>query len=1330
MKRNLLISLVTALLGVPSALAQVGTTSLHGTVTDKSGASVNGARVTLDNPAQALRRETQTNERGEYEFLALPPGTYALTVERAGFRKFEQTGLQLLVNSPATVNPALEVGAVAQTIEVSAQAVTLNTTDASLGTAFNENQVKELPLEGRNVPDLLTLQAGVVYIGNNPGIDTNADTRSGAVNGARSDQSNVTLDGISVNNRAGNAFTSVLPVTLDSVQEFRVTTSNYNADQGGTGGAQVALVTKSGTNDFHGSAYEYMRNTYTSANDYFNKQAELTSGQPNTPPKLIRNIFGASVGGPVKKDRLFFFLNYEGTRRAEAQVQTQAVPSDTLRDGIVEYPCAGTATQTATQQCPGMNVTGLSGKTYTVAAGNYGLDPNTIKMMDPLHIGVNTAIQSWLNSGYWPHSNSSAVGDGLNTLGYVFSSPISLVQNWYIGKIDYNITKDAKQRVSVSGALANVNNPQAQFLPGQPGEFTEVNFNKGIIANYTGVISPTIVNSVRYGFVRESDGEIGNSNQEWIYLRGLNDQGGAITRSTQYQRPIHNFADDLSWSRGKHTWQFGAVATFIRDATARLGTSFSDGSVNSAWLDTGGITTTAKSPLNPAYTVNNVPQYNLPSVSSSFGLNYDFSIADMIGFVSEGDAYYNYLKNGTTQPTGAPVARHYGFNGYEMYGQDVWKVIPTFTLTLGLRYSLFSPPWETTGLQVTPSPNLGPWFQQRYEDMLNGTPSSADQLISFNLAGPANGKPSYYNWDYKDFGPRIAFAWAPKKNGGLLGSIFGDGKTSVRAGFAMVYDRVGESLINTFDNGFAFGLSTELSNPAGGESVACAPRVTDPQMHIIPTTDCSGNSILLPAPPGKFPQTFPDTLSTGGFAITWGLDNSIKTPYAYTMDLSVARELRAGFSLETAYVGRLGHRLLAQEDVAQPLDITDKKTGIDYYKAVYALAQLYRQGVPTSQITPTMVGKTAGYWNDIVQALPAGGQYSLLCSGGSTLSALQAVYDLFSCNSTNETTALSILDGNTKPYGIPDASDNSNCGQNGGPAWGAAGCTVYNPSTGPFTFFNPQYSSLYAWRNVGTTSYNALEVTLRHRMTHGFQFDANYTYSKSMDLSSDASRIGAWGGLGGQITNAWDPNQLRAVSDYDLRHQFNTNFIIDMPFGKNRFIAHDANKALDAVIGGWQLSGLYRITSGFPVNVGNVFGFPTDWQLTGLAYQNAPVTTGLYANTLNSDGSTNTNINMFKNGVAAASNFTAAFPGFSGARNQVRGEGYKGLDLGLSKRWLMPWTEKQSLQLRWEVFNVTNTPVFNVQTASLALYAGPTFGNYTSLLNQPRVMQFALRFEF
>ena len=215
-----------------SAYAQVGTTSVRGVVTDKTGAAIVGAKVTLSSAAQAFRREMQTNQAGEYEFLALPPSGYVLTVEMASFRKFENKNVQLLVNLPATINVTLEVGTTTETVEVSAQAATFNTTDASLGIAFGENQVKELPLEGRNVPDLLSLQAGVLYTGNRSDILVDVDTRNGAVNGARSDQSNITLDGLAVNDSGGHAFKSVLPVTLDSVQEFRVTTTNYNADQG------------------------------------------------------------------------------------------------------------------------------------------------------------------------------------------------------------------------------------------------------------------------------------------------------------------------------------------------------------------------------------------------------------------------------------------------------------------------------------------------------------------------------------------------------------------------------------------------------------------------------------------------------------------------------------------------------------------------------------------------------------------------------------------------------------------------------------------------------------------------------------------------------------------------------------------------------------------------------------------------------------------------------------------------------------------------------------------------------------------------------------------
>ena len=364
------------------ALAQSGTTSLRGTVTDPTMATVSGASVTLASPERGFTRTITTNASGDYEFPQLQPGTYQLTVERSGFRKTEQKQIQLLVDTPAIINLKLEVGTASETVEVAGEAPVINTTDASVGNAFNETQVKSLPMEGRNVPDLLSLQAGVSYIGNRTDIDRTVDTRSGAVNGARSDQSNITLDGVDVNdNAAGDAFTSVLPITPDSVQEFRVTTSNYNADEGRSSGAQVSLVTKSGTNSFHGALYEYHRNTATSANDYFVKQSQLSSGEPNRPPKLIRNIFGAAVGGPIIKNRLFFFANYEGARQREENSALRVVPTDALRDGVMMYQCADSTA------CPGSSVQGASQQSYAVPAGYFGLSPADLTMMDPVTTG-------------------------------------------------------------------------------------------------------------------------------------------------------------------------------------------------------------------------------------------------------------------------------------------------------------------------------------------------------------------------------------------------------------------------------------------------------------------------------------------------------------------------------------------------------------------------------------------------------------------------------------------------------------------------------------------------------------------------------------------------------------------------------------------------------------------------------------------------------------------------------------------------------------------------------------------------------------------------------
>jgi hypothetical protein len=1305
-RRSFVFGFLVVLVVASFASAQTGTTSLHGAVADTTGAVIVGAKVTLSNAQQGLHREATTNSAGEYEFLALPPGTYALVVEMTGFRKSEQKNLQLLVNLPTTSNVVLEIGTSSETVEVSAQTETLNATDASIGNAFNESQVKGLPLEGRNVPDLLSLQPGVAFTGNRTDVPT-WDTRNGAVNGARSDQSNVTVDGIAVNDEGGHAFTSVLPVTLDSVQEFRVTTTNYNADQGSSSGAQVAMVTKSGTNEIHGSAYEYHRNTYTSANDFFVKNSQLqnciSNGTPlsdsscNKAPKLIRNIFGGSLGGPIKKDRLYLFMNYEGTRRAEAQSQTEAVPSLAMRDGIIQYACA------TPSACPGGTVTGISGATYTVAAGNNAVSPTQLTNMDPLHAGPNKAVLSYLNT--FPTPNCNNAGDGLNYSCFNFSAPISDIKNEYISRMDYNITRDTRHRISLTGAMRNENNAGTPFLPGQSPSENMVNFNKGLIVNYSGVLTNSIVNNFRYGFVRESLGIVGNSNQDWIYFRGLNDQTGAVTRTHSFQRPAHTIADDLSWIRGKHTWQFGTQISFIRTPSTSYQTSFSDGSANASWTTLSGYAQ-KKSPLNPGYTCANSSPSSCaangnPFVDPSFANSYDFPMQALLGMVTEVDAQYNFKRDGSSLADGTPITRSYAMDGYELYAQDSWKIKPTFTLTLGLRWSFFTPPWETNGLQVAPTTNLDQWFQARANEGANGIPSNTDAPLSFDWSGQANGKAGYYTSDKKDFGPRVGFAWAPRFGSGLLGSALGSGKTTIRGGFGMVYDRFGQGIADDFSQRGSFGLSTQLTNPAGFLSPYNAPRLTS--INSIPTTDLNKNQIFLSAPPATFPQTYP----SGNFAIAHSIDAGIKSPYAYTIDFSVGRELPSGFTLEVSYVGRLAHRLLTQLDVATPLNLKDSKSGVDYFTAVTALAKVYRTGVSTDNFNASMVpANVAQYWADVMQPLAAGDSFKTgSCGKNNTTVPVVAIYDLFCGNSLNETTGLLVLDY----YGLSGASGNS-----------------YLPAGGQYTFYNPQYATLYVWKSMGTANYNAMQANLKHKMSHGVQFDFSYTFSKSIDLSSDAERVGTINGTGAQVQNAWNPYQFRAVSDFDATHQITADWVADLPFGRNRYIGRNVNRAVDAFIGGWQLSGLGRWTSGFPFSVTNGYQWPTDWDLSGNGIQVAPVKTGTFYDPKNIGA-----VSAFSNFAAGASSFREPFPGEAGQRNNLRGPGFFTIDAGLSKRWSMPWKDSHSMQLRWEVFNVTNSKRFDPQSlnSSMDVY-GSTFMDYTRLSTKPRVMEFALRYEF
>jgi hypothetical protein len=1250
-----------------AALGQA-TSSLHGAVTDPSGAAVFGASVVLTNANTNSSRTVLTAQDGVYQFNDVPPGMYSVSVAATGFKSAKVNNVQLLVNTPSTADVVLQIGTQSEIVDVESELPTINTEDATIGNAFEEHQVKQLPIESRNVVDLLTLQPGVVYLGNRTDIDTAQDTRSGSVNGARSDQTSVTLDGVDVTDQArGLAFTSVLRTTPDALQEFRVTTSNPTAAEGNSSGAQVALVTKSGSNTFHGSFYEYLRNTATSANDYFIKQAQIESGQPNKAPKLNRNLFGVSVGGPLVRNRLFIFANYEGRRDRQEQSVVTIVPTATLRAGSIQYENAAGGVTTVTAQ--------------------------DLAKWDPLKLGPNDVMLQYFQN--FPLPNDQSVGDGLNFSGYRFAAPSSARYDVYIARLDYRLDSKGNHNLFWRGNLQNDYVNGVPYLPGSVPMTVDANRGKGFAVGYTAVLKPNLVNDFRWGYTRASIGSIGNSQEPFL---GMNEISGGITRTDAFTVPVHNFSDNLSWNKGRHTLQFGTNIQLIHDQTNSLATSFSQARLSTTYINTGGFATTG-SPFDPAAN-------GFPDVSRNFTTGYDEAAFDVLGIITNVSATYNYDRAGNILPQGTPIRRDYALKQYDFYLQDSFRLRPNLTLNLGLRYQLESPPYEVNGLQVASSFPLGRWLQLRESNMLKGIPSNQDPPIEYVLGGKANNGPDFYHWDRNNFAPRISIAYSPMFASGWSHSLFGEGKTSIRAGFGLAYDHFGAELINTFARSGSFGLSTSLVTPLASQSVDCAPRVAS--LTAIPVYGCPNQNngfIMLPAPPGGFPQTPPIGAENGGFGDGFTIDQGITTPYAYLLNFSVARELSPNSSIELSYLGRLSHGLLSQQDLAQPMNLKDPSTGVDYFSAMSRLSTLARQNVPVSSITPALVGTTASYW-DQFPGVAQSTNVSAACPAGAC-TPLQAIYSLEQIYLYNETFIPYFLD-------IPGFFD---------------GCLNGCGPQGPYVFYDPQFFALYGWRSLGNANYHAMQASFRQRLWHGVQFDLNYTYSKSLDLTSAAARVGANGGgaqagaVGGQIINTFSPRQMYAVSDFDMTHQFNANWVIELPFGRGKAVAGSASGWKEALIGGWQFSGLFRITSGLPFSVSNGINLPTNGANGGLSTQIAPVKAGAATKV---DGKAL----MFSDPEAAFNAFIFTYPGQSGSRNTLWGDGFLGWDSSLSKRWTLPYNENHSLQFRWEVFNVGNFTRFNVNSNTPVLTNSTNFGTYTGLLTNPRVMQFALRYEF
>ena len=1222
------------------------TTSLRGTVTDSQSAVVPQVVVTLVNSENGSTRQTLTNSVGEYQFVQIAPGTYNVSAEKPGFTTARQNGIKLLVNTPATLDLRLEVGQTNELVNVTAEASTINTVDASIGNAFTQNQVRQLPLQTRNVVELLSLQPGV--------------TPTGEVLGSRRDQNNVTLDGVdvndnqnsgisgSVNNGQGSnangamavaGFNSVLPIPLDSVQEFRVTVAGQSADEGHSGGGQVVLVTKSGTNQLHGSAYEFNRNTDTTANTWFNNQ----SGVPTQP--LVRNQFGASLGGRVIRDRVFYFFNYERRLDASGSSVVRAVPTESLKAGS-------------------LSLQDTNGQTYT-------LTPAEVQQIDPLHLGVNSGYLNIIKQ--YPAGNDAPYGAdaGLNFSGLRFNAPNHLDNRAYVGKMDFILDSRAKHTLSVRGTLSNANqdNPVAlaQF-PGQPSASELLNNSKGMSAVYTAVLKPELLNVLTVGFTRlglQTSGATGDA----FTLGDLDPLQNYNVRGSARIMPVTNIVDSLTWTKGKHTINTGINFRVIHNDRSSYANSFPGYGFNtSVAVGLGEDIQTDVTQFMAAKTGNaNFQLANPNAVAAAMGV--------LLGLVNSTNITYQFERNGSVLPQGQAQVRNFVLNEYEGFVSDTYRVRRDLTLTLGLHYQNDPPPYEANGLQVASTIGLDQFFAQRNYLQGMGVPSNAmpNALLSYALNGPVNHQPSWYGSDNNNFAPRFSLAYSPANQGGVLGKIFGTSGV-FRIGYSLVYNRFGSDLITEFDQFGSQGLSTTLGNPIS-YNFTTSPRY-------------NGNPAQQPAAPqGGFPYTPPDIHAIVGE--TLGIYPNLKAPYSHILNASFAREIPGHLTMEIGYMGNFSRKLLLEGDIYTPLEgFKDPKSGQTWLQSMTAIRNLYNSGVNPNAVmaNPSLVPN-----NPFIENMfPAIANYYF--PGSASANYFYGIYGVYGGS------YLDILHAADR---IPGAfTSNNTCASR-------YGC---------YTFFARQGSALPTWMNAGDADFNAATVSIRRAFHSGLSFDFNYTLSHSIDNGSAAE--GAAAQDGAVIQNVFNPKEFRGSSDFDIRHNVNANFVYELPVGKGKRWANGAPVWVNEIIGGWQLSSIIRVNSGLPTIIQGSQTWNTNYWQNSLAIGTAPFHSQVG---IDSQG----NPSLFSS-PAVISSFADQFPGRTGTRAILRLPGQKNVDLALAKRFALPW-EGHSLQFRAEAFNAFNN--VNFIQPSLALYSPTTFGEFSNT-TPPRVMQFALRYEF
>ena len=798
-------------------------------------------------------------------------------------------------------------------------------------------------------------------------------------------------------------------------------------------------------------------------------------------------------------------------------------------------------------------------------------------------------------------------------------------------------------------------------LPGQQAASTALDNSYGISGVYTGVLSPSIVNTASIGLTHirlKQTGQVGPS----INMDSISAPFD-FTRPFDRDAPTWNIVNDLSWTKGSHSLSMGGTLRLIRNTRSNYSNSFPSYSISrSTALGLGSdITTLVNNYLAATYG---------SSVRMADANTVQRAMLDVFGVVTSGSMNYSYDTNGNPLPIGEPTVRTFASNEWELYFGDNWRITPSLTLTYGLRYVKLGVPYETSGLQVAPVFPLQQFAAERLAGMQAGIPSNQlpNNLMRYDFIGPENGLPSWFKDDNNNFAPRAAIAYAPEK--GFLSKLTGPGGV-IRAGFGVTYDRFGSDLVTKFDDAASFGLSEITRTPA-----------------VNVTTGRRWNGTGFDLPPGpahSFPFTPPEVNFIGGNYM--GMDTNLHAPYSVNANISVAREIPGGMSVEVGYVGRWSKDLLMQLDAGGwAILFQDPSSGQTWKEMAQAI-----RGVWNSGITPAMVRANPS----LIAPLPwienmAPALANRFFPGSATANYFDLIWGQFGGSDADTVHAIDRV----RSAAFPN-------------------CII---RTGCYTMYPTQSSGMSMWTNAGYSDFNGMTISLRRVLDSGISFDVNYTLAHARD-NGGAPEAGG-GSAAGIMLNPFDVDAFYGDSDFDVRHNVNSNVLVSLPFGRGRKFLSRAGALTDALVGGWAVSGIFRYRSGLPTAVQYSGLWPTNFSFSTLAYA-----IGEY------DEELQTNSNgvpaLFADPRAAAANWLPMLPGEVGTRAAIRLDDYYNTDIAVTKSFSMP--KGHRLQFRAEAFNAFN----NVNFTRLSLDASQpaTFGQFTAT-SPARVMQFALRYEF